>query len=139
MKTWNLWYAKLKPRHQYYLRFLAPFLILFILLNLSPIDTMYIFFFGLGFVYPLFIYTPDLKEMLDKKKYRLSVMRTLWRLNEFVKSKFMDKEVKFKEEVLNSLVIIIFTMILSLLALNFNFLFTVFGVILFFVLKTKYE
>lgn len=71
---------------KYYIRGLIPFLLLIIIFELTPLETMSRFFVYLGYVWPYTIGTPTLREKVNHPKYRFSFMRLVFNLDSFFES-----------------------------------------------------
>ncbi|EQC48248.1 hypothetical protein M899_3288 [Bacteriovorax sp. BSW11_IV] len=70
--------------NKYYLRGLAPFALLVLVIELTPMDIMARFFIYIGYIWPYSIETPGLKERIQNPKYRFSFMRLVFNLDHFL-------------------------------------------------------
>ncbi len=132
-------YEKLRPRHQYYVKFLLPFFFLWSLLGILGLPVQAMLFTCMGFFYPLFVNTPGVERMLDHKRYRLSLIRGIWRINQKLVLLLKNKNFKFKEEVNTSLFATVFCFLLSLLSWDLYFLLAPIGSALYFLLNSYYQ
>jgi hypothetical protein len=131
-------YERLHPRRQYYVRYVIPFLFLWCFLGIIGLPIQGMLFTSLGFFYPLFMNTPGIERMLDHKRYRLSLIRGIWRLNYNLTKLYKNKNFKYKEEVNSSLFATIFCFCLSIISWDFYFLLAPLGSALYFLLRRQY-
>jgi len=122
---WN----KLSPLAQYYVKYISSFFVFFGFLNLLNVFYNNQLFFMVGYIWHFTLMTPGMKEKMLIKKQRFSFLNIIVRVNYYLQLFIKTSKVPFGigPALVRSIAPLLFIFFLLVVGGNGNFLFAVFG------------
>ncbi len=125
----KLFWNKLSPLAQYYVKYISSFFVFFGLLNLLNVIYNNQLFFMVGYIWHFTLMTPGVKEKMLIKKQRFSFLNIIVRVNYYLQLFIKSNRIPFGlgPAMVRSIAPLLFIFFLLVVGGSGNFLFAVFG------------